>query len=199
MDDATDKGQCDAPSSYSPNLTYSLSLQQKSFQEIEQNSYTHNRTIISPTTNQPHIKIPNTRTQEFSRADSNRTIQHQKNLIDQTYHQKPRLINTPHTIPSHPLTKYDRRDHTVSDRFSSGPCSRYRPDPDESCRFTFSRLLSVSLALCNPKKKKKTLIRIAGNRGKKSQKHPGSSSYRGAAVGGHGEERGRAAEGRLQG
>jgi len=30
---------------------------------------------------------------------------------------------------------------------SRGPCSRYLPDPDDSCRFTFSRLLSVSRTL----------------------------------------------------
>lgn len=36
---------------------------------------------------------------------------------------------------------------SVSDRFSRGPWSRYLPDPDDSCRFTFSRLLSVSLTL----------------------------------------------------
>jgi hypothetical protein len=41
-----------------------------------------------------------------------------------------------------------RNCHTVSDRLSRGPCSRYLPDPDDSCRFTFSRLLSVSRTLC---------------------------------------------------
>jgi hypothetical protein len=41
-----------------------------------------------------------------------------------------------------------KKRHTVSDRFSRGPCSRYLPDPVDSCRFTFSRLLSASLALC---------------------------------------------------
>lgn len=41
----------------------------------------------------------------------------------------------------------EREIRTVSDRFKSGPCNRFLPEPDVNCLLIFSKLVSVSSAL----------------------------------------------------
>nr|CAB3498808.1 unnamed protein product [Digitaria exilis] len=62
----------------------------------------------------------------------------------------PPNTHTPSTSLSSP--PYGERHHLfrapctcIGHRLSRGPCRRYLPDPDDSCRFTFSRLLSLPL------------------------------------------------------
>lgn len=86
------------------------------------------------------------------------------------------------------MTQHPRDErHTVSDRLSRGPCSRYLPDPDDSCRFTFSRLLSVSLTLCRiPRANHQRKHQKSGKFRSIWTGARGRRTYRGAAVGGHG-------------
>lgn len=42
----------------------------------------------------------------------------------------------------------EARDRTVSERLRRGPCSKFLPEPDASCRLILSKLFSASWALC---------------------------------------------------